>query len=162
MLLNGVASFHCAGTRDLEYEIMGECDVKEPGAVDCTQGEWLLRVMRTLISPSPPTWTPLSNLLKQYEKEETNFVLSQATALLLNRMPPTKNYYTRARWKALDLVYVKLGTSGRWVGTRTRAGVTATLRVWWSFVLVAAHGFMGIGGCIRGTGFGVTATLRVW
>jgi len=26
-------------------------------------------------------------------------------------------------------VYVKLGTSGRWIGTWTEAGVTATLRV---------------------------------
>ena len=32
-----------------------------------------------------------------------------------------------ARWKVLGLTFVKLRTSGRWVGTRTGAGVTSTL-----------------------------------
>ena len=33
----------------------------------------------------------------------------------------------RDRWKVLGLAYVKLGTSGRWVGTQTGARVTTTL-----------------------------------
>jgi hypothetical protein len=39
----------------------------------------------------------------------------------------------RARWKVLGLAYVKLRTSGCWVGNRTGAGVTASnswLRAW--------------------------------
>ena len=43
----------------------------------------------------------------------------------------TKRVYlyeaTMARRKALCLAYLKLGTTGRWVGIRTGAGVTATL-----------------------------------
>ena len=34
---------------------------------------------------------------------------------------------TRTRWKVLGLTYAKLGTSGRWVGTRTGTGVTSIL-----------------------------------
>ena len=52
--------------------------------------------------------------------------------------------YTRGRWKVLGLAYVKLGTNSRSVGTLTRAGVTATLRVWQS-ILVAVYRSMGIG-----------------
>ena len=39
------------------------------------------------------------------------------------------NYITgkRARSKGLGLAYVKHGTSGRWIGTRTGAGVTSPL-----------------------------------
>ena len=36
-------------------------------------------------------------------------------------------HYLRARWKVLNLAYVKLGTSGCWVGTQTGAGDTAIL-----------------------------------
>ena len=48
----------------------------------------------------------------------------------------------RARWKVHRLAYVKLGTSGRWVGTGTGDGVTLVK----SF-LIAAHGSMDIGEC---------------
>ena len=47
----------------------------------------------------------------------------------------------------LGVAYVKLGTSGRWVGTRTGAGVTSTLV---KAFFVAAHGSMDIDGSIRG------------
>ena len=40
---------------------------------------------------------------------------------------------TRVVWKVPHLAYVKLGTSGIWIGYRIGAGVTATLRVWESF-----------------------------
>ena len=53
---------------------------------------------------------------------------------------------TRARLKVIGLAYVKLGTSGRWVGTRIGTEVTAKLRL--CYFLVAAHGSMGIGGSI--------------
>ena len=39
--------------------------------------------------------------------------------------------HTRARWKVFGLAYMQLETSGRWVGTRAWAVVTATLM--WSF-----------------------------
>ena len=35
----------------------------------------------------------------------------------------------KGKVKLLGLAYVKLGTSGRWLGIWTGAGVTATLRV---------------------------------
>ena len=40
----------------------------------------------------------------------------------------------RGRGKVLGLVYVKLGTSGRWIGTHTGAGVhtTSMIKLFWS------------------------------
>ena len=46
---------------------------------------------------------------------------------------PEFSLHTRAVGKFSDLTYVKLGTNDLWIGNRTGVGVTATLRVWWSF-----------------------------
>ena len=50
--------------------------------------------------------------------------------------------------KVSDLAYLKLGTSGRWIGNLTGAGVTSHW-VYDKAFLVAALGYMGIGGIIQ-------------
>ena len=62
----------------------------------------------------------------QQESISTTKLIYPAVDSLEAKRPINK---TMARRKVLRLAYVKLGTSGRLVGIRTGAGVTATLRV---------------------------------
>ena len=58
-----------------------------------------------------------------------------------------KIWYTRTRWKVRGPAYLKFGTSGRWVGTRTGA-ISPPNYKYDKVFLVAAHDSMGISSSI--------------